>query len=232
MKRRATLLSIGTMFLIGATTPPTETDIGSRIRHPKRAQIPSTGHTKEEKGRIALHQFARCTFAKSPTKTLAALELLPGKDGRQLAALASDDCLSDGSMKFSSNLFRGALYGELYRQHEADRSRRWSYPITPLDFSTRPGPGASSSVEANFVMLGITDCLYAADPESVREIVLNEPTSHQQDAAFAKLIPQLGSCIPAGVKLVLTRTFIESAFGEYLYRSLVPKIPVSAGKLN
>jgi hypothetical protein len=81
-------------------------------------------------------------------------------------------------------------------------------------------------------MLSVADCLYTTDPDSVRAIVLTEPASRSQKAAYTKLIPEIGSCIPKDVKLAFSRIVIEGAFGEYLYRSLVPKVQNAAGKPN
>ena len=231
MTIRSALFIAVMLALPCAAVAQTDTDLGTRIPHPKRAAIPGNPHSPEDSGRISLSQFARCTFASKPAAVVAALQLPVDSGDNALKAVVDDNCLEEGEMGFSNLLFRGALFGEMYRQHE-HKSRTWTYAIQPLDFSAVPDATSSPNTLTNYFMLAMADCLLAKDADSVRGIVLNEPASGAQNAAFAKIIPQLGSCVPAGATVKFSRTSIENAFGEYLYRSLVPPIPVSSGKAS
>lgn len=220
---RSTLVAI--VLGLAATGPlwaQRQVDTGTHIAVPKRAEIPNERNA-DERGRIALRQYARCTVARSREETAAALLLDPGKDADALNKLASDECLQAGRMEFAPNVYRGALYGELYRLRAKQAGKRWTLPIQPLSLATPPASDATGSVRANFFLLDLAHCLYQAAPEAVREIIVEPTASEGQERAFASVIPVLGPCIPAGRTLTLNRITLESAFGEYLYR--MPETP-------
>ena len=218
MKKLFFGLVIG-IFLTGAV-PDYEADMGSRIARPKRAEIPQRNLKPTEQARVALSLFAECVFAVMPAKVVKAVDAIPGEDGPALDKLTKSDCLDFGEMSFSHTLFRGAMFAEMYRQHEALSTKAWRYPIKPLMMDTLPDSSSSEDVRANFCMLKLTECLYKQDAENLRGIVVNPVLSRAQNDAFAKVIPILGTCVPQGMTLTLNKTTLENGFAEYLYRSL------------
>ncbi len=207
-----------------------ETDLGSRISRPKRAETPDLGYTKEESSRITFREFARCTFAKSPAKVASILMEPPGSDPKTLGNLASrSDCLSGGILTFNSMLFRGALFGEMYRVRQKSPDRAWTYPVPPIDLENVPGAQSPDDVKVNYFLMDMSDCLYKKDPEAVKAVVMEPTASKTQKAAFDRVIAQLGPCVPQGLTMKFSRSIIETTLGEYLYRSLVPKVQPKEG---
>ena len=216
--------------LSGGTRPPTEVDLGSNVTRPKRAEIPNGYYTKEQRGRLVMREFARCTFATSPAKVAAVAMLPPGADVAGLRELAQRDCLSEGIVGFDFALYRGTLFGEMYRRHEAIGGKSWTYPVSPINLNAAPNEGDSAQIKLNYFLLSLTDCVIAKNAEAVRAVVLQPVGSKAQEAAFSAIIPQLGPCLPQGKTITFNRTSLEMGFGEYMYRALAPVIPIAVGK--
>ena len=209
---------------------PTEADPGSVLQHPRRARIPETGFTEADRGRVTLRQYARCLFASSPQTVVTAVHFAPGEDSAALDKLLRYDCVDSGSLQFSRELLRGALFTEMYRRHESRRTGPWTYPVQAIDFAAIPNLQSSSEVRVNYFLLEMADCVYAKHPDAVRAVVMEDIASRAQNAAFVTVIAGLGPCIPNGVKLELTRTVLDGAFGEYMYRTLASKLVPATGK--
>ena len=222
MRAAAVILTAFGALLIAARPVPTESELGSRVNKAAAATIPTIGFSKEETGRLVIAQFAQCTFGRHARSVSEDLSLGFEESQASLGKHVPDECLNDGSFQASSGLYRGYLFGELYRRHEFKGYANWPYAIVPLDLSVAIAADTPATTKVDRFMLEVTDCLYKADAESVRTIILSETASTAQKKAYAKLIPQLGPCIPQGNTLELSRATLESAFGEYLYRSLPP----------
>ena len=227
---RTILATFAALMLVAAGPGPKEAELGSLIPRAAAADIADHGYTPEQRGRLALAQFSRCIFGRTPRRVSDNLQLSFGASMATVGRLGTDDCLASGELRFQTNLMRGYLFGEMYRVHEAKVPKNWIYPITPLDLTNAPPDSENRQVWVNFLLLTMTHCLYLRDPGLVRDVVINAPGSPKQKAAYRSLIPKIGACIPKDTTFELSRSAIESAFGEYLYRSLVPVITVGAGK--
>ena len=232
MITRVLFAGVAAFSLVAAGPRPMEAEAGSLIPRASAVDIADHGYNPEQRGRVAMAQYARCKFGREPHRVSDALQLATADSFVRVNRLATDDCLVSGELTFIRSQFRGYLFGEMYRRHEALPKRSWAYPVQALDLTTIPADSAPPEVRLNFVMLAITHCLFVTDPETVRSIVINEPASPAQKLAYRRLIPKLGTCVPKDSKLELSRSAIESAFGEYLYRSLVPVIATVPGKPN
>lgn len=230
--KRAFLFSIFTMVATCAhASGQTEAALGTRIPHAKPAEIQQGHYSPEERGRLALREFARCIVTRTPSRVSEALSSDVGAQQNQaLAALAGDECLESGEMEFSASLLRGALFSEMYRRHEAVGVADWKWPIHRIDFSRVPLADDGDDAKLDYLMMYITDCLAGKEPKAIRSVVMEQVATKRQEAAFATIIPVLGACVPKGVTLSLNRTTLEAAFGEYMYRSLVPIVPLPEGK--
>jgi hypothetical protein len=199
---------------------------GSRVSAPRPAIIRTKGN-EEEQNLVIIRDFARCTYSTGPKRVAEALLLPPEGDPVALGELASSECLASGTLKFSSALFRGALFGELYRQRHERSGRTWSLPVEPLSRLTPPSPDASTDTRRHYLMLSVAECLDGEAPTAVRDVVLKPAGSAEQKAAFDAILPLLGTCVPQGVTLKLNRMSLEHAFGEYLYRAQVTSAPAA-----
>ena len=204
-----------------------EKDTGSQISIPERAKSPDRKLSEEELGREMMNRYARCIVDRTSGKVAEAIALKPGDDIQAFNKAATDECLDSGRMQFSASVLRGAVFGELYRrQQKGVKDVVRKFPVQPLDWSAAPPPGASERARANYFLLWLSDCVHGSSAEAMRSVVMNPVGSKVQQAAYSAVIPMLGPCIPEGQKLSFSRSMLESAFGEYLYRSQVPAIPV------
>lgn len=196
---------------------------GSHIRRPKRAYIPDGTLTSVDKARVTQAEFARCTLDRHRQRVFAALALEPGYDGKALIAATPGDCLGEGSLRTDTVLLRGALFAELYRRRvSASEDDGLLFPVLPLDLSRQLPDDAPLELRSSQFLLLITDCVHEADPEAVRAVITSDVASAEQEKAFATVIPLLGPCVPTGQTLRLSKSMLEAAFGEYLYRSSAP----------
>jgi len=209
-----------------------ESDTGSRLLHPAPADIPNSGASAAIVARIVTRNFARCEVDKEPRKVLAALSSPVGSDEEALKRSVSSDCLRAGMLRMPNSIYRGALFGELYRRNQKTTANvTAAFPPVALDWTTQSDVNAPTEVRAHHFLMWMADCLYEAAPEAMRTIVLEQPDSKASAAAFTEVGAHLGVCIPADQKLSLSRAVLEGLFSEYLYRSLVPAIR-PAGKVH
>ena len=227
---RILFVSLAAFSFVAAGARPKEAEIGSLIARSSALDIADHGYTPEQRGRVAMAQYARCKFGREPHRVSDTLQLPFTDSLERVKRLVSDDCLISGEIVYIRTQMRGYLFGEMYRRHEALAKRAWGYPIQSLNLTAVPPDSAPPEVRVNFMMLTMTHCLFSADPAMVREIILNQPASPAQKLAYRSLIPKLGTCVPKDSKFELSRSAIESVFGEYLYRSLVPVITDVPGK--
>ena len=230
MNLRSIFATFAAFMLVAAGSGPKEAGIGSLIPQAAAVDIADHGYKPEQRGRLAMAHFSRCLFGRAPRRVSNNLQLPIGNSLATIGRLADPDCLASGELRFQFILMRGYLFGEMFRVHEAGARKKWVYPITPLDLRNVPPDSEARQVRVNFSLLTMAHCLYLRDPGSVRDIILNEPASPAQKLAYHSLIPKLGACVPKDSTFELSRSAIESAFGEYLYRSLVPVVTDVPGK--
>ena len=184
----------------------------------------------EARAREIMAEFAKCEVDVSPKRIAAAIVLPAGNDHEELDGSLKpmcmekvhyDDYYQDFALKMSDELYRGALFAELYRRHEsAAASGTWGFPIPSLALGGPPLLTAPGEASTNFVMLVLSACLAKRKPDEIRAVVMEPESSDKQNAAFAALVPELGGCVPQGKTIKLTRAVLEAGIGEYLYRSL------------
>jgi hypothetical protein len=213
------LIGFAAPLLLGAGDPAREAPMGSRISKPAIGEIPRGSYSDEERGRITLGGFARCALGNNP-KRLAAVLARPADDTESsLVNSVSSDCLADGTLRFNTLLYRGALFVELLNVRERREESGSDLPFAPLELDQPLPPEAGEMARANYYLMAMAECLYRSDPVSVRTIARGQIGSDAEKAAFKALIPQLGACVPAGQTLSLSRTIIAYTLSEFMFRS-------------
>jgi hypothetical protein len=174
--------------------------------------------SEANRGRMAGAEFARCIASRS-AKRVDAVLAMPNGDAynRALVGLADDYCLSGGQLRFDSNLFRGALFVQLYRQRSAAeaKGKAWSRSLAPFD----PGAPASPVEFGQARLLSFADCVVRRNPAFAREVVLLPTASPGQENAIRQLKNDLAPCFPAGSTMTLSKPVLEGALAEILYRT-------------
>lgn len=224
---RALALLLGLSMLASpvAAQKQTEMETGSLIGIPRRARIADgSGISAVDRGRMAMAEFARCTVDRR-SSGVAKMLTLPADAvaSNTMAALADDECLASGQLKFKPILLRGALFVELYRRR-IDGDRRnvvWRMPVVAFD-PAKKVEDASGNAAVQVALLTLAQCVVERDAAGAKAVVLSPTSSKAQDAAFVALTPKIGSCLYAGQKLALSKMVLEGALGEVLYRGAVP----------
>lgn len=209
-----------------------ESDTGSHIPIPKRARIPEAlDASKAESARVALAEFARCTVDRKAADVAKMLTIAANRlDDKVWTRLADDQCLDSGMMKFRSILLRGALFVELeHRRYDfKQRGKQWMLPVVPINDSLTIAPQDPDPTST--ALLSFATCVVDHAPDKA-EAVLRTPTaSTAQNAAFTALNPELGTCLPQGATVKLSKSILEGALAEATYRGHIPAQPATEAK--
>ncbi|MDQ2893598.1 MAG: hypothetical protein M3R64_11000 [Pseudomonadota bacterium] len=206
-----------------------ESDTGSHIAIPQRARIPDApGLTVDDRARIAMAEFARCTVDRRAIAMRRVLSLPIEKlDGSVWMPLADTECLASGEMRFQPRIMRGALFSELVRRRAVETARggAWTFPVMPYDAVALADP-ANRVTQLDAALLAFADCVVKRDPVGAQAVIVAPTATEAESVAIAALAPNLGPCLPAGQTIKLSRSILEGAVAEILYR--VPVQPVVA----
>jgi hypothetical protein len=190
---------------------------------PKSAVISDDkGQSIANRGRVAMAQFARCVVDRRPAQLERVLRMPIGSQYRsQMNSLATDQCLGNGEMSFQTILFRGALFGELWRRRVlADRSgQKWGPVLDPIDLTLPLAPNTPDDAKLHFALQLFADCVVKRDRAAASDVVLLPIASKEQNEGYARLAPALGPCIPQGKQITFSKPALEGVLAEVLYRS-------------
>lgn len=198
-------------------------DTGSLLPVPERARI-SDGGDQAERSRLVLAQFARCTVDRRATQLRKLLVLpLDKLNDANWRTLADDECLASGEIRFKPILLRGAIFVELYRRQMKEGRAARSFKAAPYQPTTVAEPGALDDA-----LLAFADCIVGLDRTDASAMVVAATASRAQDGALARLRPSLGSCLPQGQKISLSRPVLEGSIAEILFREPAPTQPAES----
>jgi len=218
----------------GRAQSKTENGIGL-IKVPRRARISDpTGLSESDKGRLVMAEFARCAVDRRRGALVRILAKPANEiEGKDWLQVATDDCLNLGEMRIKSTLMRGAVFSELYkrRSRASNVGRNWDLPVTPYDKSTMTT--TSDPNEKNLIgLLNFADCVVQRSPIATSKMVVSTSLSEPQEKAIAVLQPELGPCLTAGQKIVLSKSILEGAVAEILYRKPVMPTTTASAENN
>ena len=72
---RNCLFVMAAFTLVAAGARPREAELGSLITRPAAVEIADHGYTPEQRGRVAMAQYARCKFGRTPRRVSENLQL-------------------------------------------------------------------------------------------------------------------------------------------------------------
>lgn len=171
--------------------------------------------------RADLEEFAACHVKKEPTKVLKLLTTRIDKADYQALifslAQVNDVCLDSGRMRFSQNLYRGALFQALYnREYKSNAS---------LDFTTSQSRYRDiyseplSPISRNYLArAAFGECVTKDKPNTVRDLMRSEAGSEKEEMAFLKLSPSFNACMAPGVQITFTKALIKGILAESIYQ--------------
>jgi hypothetical protein len=151
--------------------------------------------------------------------------------GSATAALANDECLQSGELRFNPRLLRGSLYIAKYQRdfRSAEpqiRTEQVNYLPADLPKDDPQWKGVY------YAVVSFSDCVVRANPASSRDLVLAPIATARESAALNALMPALSGCLPSGSKLKIGKEQLTGGIAEALYRLSIPAtVPAAvAGK--
>ena len=182
------------------------------------ASIPSAKMTEELRGRLTAHRFAECLLVRKPRSVERILASSGVERRATMQKIDLSDCLSEGSLRFQANLLTGALYGAKYRVLYGGSTA--PELAADNDDATFFGPDViADSMYGRFLIS--TACAVRAKPALAREIILAAPATRESTEAFAAFVPALGACTPQATSFHVSKTVLEGAIAEVLFRRAV-----------
>lgn len=217
------------------------TPLNSRIKRDRQSPTqlfyrfdPSTWTmVQKDRSKEMLSQFSRCIYRRSKE---GSLELLEKTDlgfvdfsqiglahDRALRIYGFQDCLgrvasrqnSGVQMRFNTGNLRQWMLREAYFDRHPDRPE-WVKAGYMIGERTLPLSGENPGVMAS---LDFADCVVAADPYGADFFFRTVAGSAIESEALNALVPALGPCLPAGVRMQIDPTLLRVWLGEALWHA-------------
>lgn len=196
-------------------------ETGSVIPRNAPAEIPDGRMSQQDRGKITLVRYADCLTDRKVRGVERALTLPTVVEySKALSNLSVSECLSNGELRFSPVLLRGALFISLYRR-DFGRAVPTLVP-GPFDFAADLHMSADSPERPQFVALRrFGDCVARADVAAAHAVVTAPIASKRETAGYAAVMPHLGPCLPGGQQFKLNKLMLSSLLAEVLYKQAV-----------
>ena len=231
MKSRALLLASAISLLCIAAPSAAEPPIGSRLGERLTKDRPLDEATSVKQG----HALASCLVNKRAPQVK---QLLNQTDKNGYASAykvltgGEIDCFSmfvDSTAPLAEarafqaprDIFRGLLAEELIERDTKSYAALASLPRR-LTYS-RPWYAATDRDPSVDEM---ATCVSEIAPAEALALLKTEPYSDGEGSAFAAVVPRMGLCLRAGVKLTGNRQSLRAALADALYQRVVNPAPV------
>ncbi len=183
------------------------------------AEIPTDrALSDEDRARIALNAYAQCLvrYDRRQVEHALAASVASAPSQAAMRGVAYDGCLFEGMLAIPVPVFRGALFGALYRRDYGPTSG--GIGPRPLDFS-QDGADVGEADGRRYVGLHrFADCVMRGAPSDVRTALFATPASTTEATTLSGLSPAMSNCVVAGLKLSFTRTMLIGLLAEVAYR--------------
>jgi hypothetical protein len=204
---------------------------GSRLR-PNDAQIVQSGVTAARK---VMQVFGQCVYDRRPAKAEHFMAL--PMDTREYDKLETqmtdelgDSCLSgDGTLQYSSGLFRGALFEAAYRK------KFGAHPITSFDstknmsLATAYAKPWSDVGKRHIIVQDLAECVVRGNPAEVHTLMLTSTSSPKENGMVTELSTKLGPCLLSGQKAEISKPSLRAFLAEAIYRLSVASAAPATG---
>lgn len=172
----------------------------------------------QDKARIVTMRFAACMIKAHRSAVLDVIKPEPwqGDTDRKLVGIVDAQCLEQGELAMPSNLLRGGLYQQLYR--EKFPSNPPTLPSVPIDFTAGQHGTLTDEANTEVALRQFGDCVVRRDIQNAHALVFSTPGGSKETAAIHALSPHFGPCVILGAKWTLNRTSVTAILSEVLYR--------------
>lgn len=222
-----TVALLGALAIVEPTTAQAQ---AATYSAPRVAVIPVQRMSEADRARATMNDYAKCLVTNRPGLAKQAAELPDdARAVRALNRLAISDCLYSGGLVMPHEVLRGAIYTALYKR---DYLRSYP-PAKSVAIDYMAGNAGSSTAARNWATIRMfASCVSRMDPINARAAVLARVASVEERETYTKLTPAMGDCLTAKGSVTFSKTVLQGALAEVLYReaSSVAGVPVHAEK--
>jgi len=228
MKSRVVLVAsaIG-LSCIGAPATA-EPPIGSRLGE----RVERNLEKRDRDAAIGAQEMARCLVNKQTRTARAYLATVDAAESKRLShqmdgehecfSMTEGNDLVEGRLvMFPEDIFRGMLAEWMIKGDVANYAalpglpRQLTYSRAWYVVSNRDG-----SVDE------MATCVAETNPGAILRLIKTQPYSDEEGASFGAIVPDLGACLRAGVKLTGNRQSLRAAVADALYQRVANPAPV------
>jgi len=229
MKVRVALLASAIGLFVSAAAiaePPIGSRVGERIeRDPMK---------KERESAVGAQEMARCLVNKQSRIARAYLSTVDEAESKRLShemdgehecfsMTEGNDFVEGRLVMFPSDIFRGMLAEWMIKASQGSFA---ALPSLPRQLTYSRAWYAVSSRDASVDEMAT--CVAETNPGAILRLVKTEPYSDDEGAAFTAVVPDLGTCLRAGVKLTGNRQSLRAALADALYQRIANPTPAPA----
>jgi len=213
-------LLIAAALLGMSTVAAAQSETGTRIGG-RPAQVPNHG-SSTERGRIWLQGYAACVAKRDPKRVAAVLDADPMVDAPAYKVVEGnyEQCLSSGgeadALVMTDRLLRGALYAE----RVSKMVHKLTPEMLPVNLLTFAASNPSDTAKARVSVIRFGECVVRQNPSAALSFVAADAGNAGEDNALKALMPSLSPCFDAGTKVELSRSGLEAALAEAIYRTV------------
>ena len=232
MKMRILLLASAVGVCVAAPViaePPIGSRLGERIER---------DHMKKEReSALGAQEMARCLVDKQRSTVRAFLASVDTQESKRLSnAMGGEhECLSIFTMAGANDFVEGRMISfphDVYRGMLAE----WMIRTDERTFASLPALPRQLTYSRNWYTVSDRDssvdematCVSETDPADIIALLKTTPYSDAEGSAFGVLVPHLGTCLRAGVKLTGNRQSLRAALADALYQRVANPAPAAA----
>ena len=219
----APVISLLCIAMPVAAEPPIGSRLGERIeRDPMK---------KERESALGAQEMARCLVNKQGHTVRAYLAALTLKDGARFSnqmagehecfSMTEGNDLVEGRLvTFPHDIYRGMLAEWLIK---GDVATYAALPALPRQLTYSRIWYAAT--ERDVSVDEMATCVSEIAPTETLALLKTEPYSDAEGTTFAAVVPSMGACLRAGVKLTGNRQSLRAALADALYQRVANPVP-------
>lgn len=176
--------------------------------------------TGRKDARLISREFAACSVrrGRAIAERYLAAPIGSANHMRLQRRVLVDDCLGAGELTLPVQVIRGALFEQLYLLDYRTAPAHDLAAVAAIDYSAGYSSPVTPQAGNGIALAQFGDCVARADTDNARHFLINFPDSGGETAAVRALMPRLGACIPAGLKITFSRSVLRAAIAEGVYR--------------
>lgn len=216
--------AIGLLCTAAAAEPPIGSRLGDRVER--------NAMKKERDSALGAQEFARCLANKQTRTVRQFLAALTGQDSARLSSAMSGEHECFNSMMDSNDLVEGRLVTfpqDIYRGMLAEwmikNDERVFAALPPLPRQLTYSRPWYAVTDRAVSVDEMATCVSEVAPSGILTLIKTEPYSDEEGTAFAAVVPDMGACLRAGVKLTGNRQSLRAALADALYQRVANPAP-------